>query len=200
MKKIKKEKWIAESMQTVDRIRGIKGTDVFYDIVQIQLLMASGREETATQIYNNIKKDIVGRIGENVELYCYFLYVSTLIVREEEYTAQVLSQVKKFFENGYDTYRILWILFYLSTDSDNKSIRLVRIKDVINSGCISPVMYIEAMNIINAQPVYYGCLISLKCRLLIMDAGTTLSVRSLRCRLQMLWLMRRILILILLLY
>ena len=40
MKKIKKEKWIAESMQTVDRIRGIKGTDVFYDIVQIQLLMA----------------------------------------------------------------------------------------------------------------------------------------------------------------
>lgn len=153
MKKIKKEKWIAESMQTVDRIRGIKGIDVFYDIVQIQLLMASGREETATQIYNNIKKDIVGRIGENVELYCYFLYVSTLIVREEEYTAQVLSQVKKFFENGYDTYRILWILFYLSTDSDNKSIRLVRIKDVINSGCISPVMYIEAMNIINAQPV-----------------------------------------------
>ena len=74
-------------------------------------------------------------------------------MREEEYTAQVLSQVKKFFENGYDTYRILWILFYLSTDSDNKSIRLVRIKDVINSGCISPVMYIEAMNIINAQPV-----------------------------------------------
>lgn len=42
---------------------------------------------------------------------------------------------------------------YLSTDSDNKSIRLVRIKDVINSGCVSPVMYIEAMNIINAQPV-----------------------------------------------
>ncbi len=32
-------------MQTVDRIRGIKGTDVFYDIVQIQLLMASGREQ-----------------------------------------------------------------------------------------------------------------------------------------------------------
>lgn len=43
-------------MQTVDRIRGIKGTDVFYDIVQIQLLIASGREETATQIYNYIKK------------------------------------------------------------------------------------------------------------------------------------------------
>ncbi len=60
-KKIKKEKWIAESMQTVDRIRGIKGTDVFYDIVQIQLLMASGREETATQIYNNIKKHIYGQ-------------------------------------------------------------------------------------------------------------------------------------------
>ena len=153
MKKIKKEKWIAESMQIVDRIRGIKGADAFYDIVQIQLLTVSGREETAAQIYNNIKKDIVGRIGDNVELYCYFLYVSTLIVREEEYTAQVYAQVKKFYENGYDTYRILWILFYLSADSDNKSIRLVRIKDTVNSGCVSPVMYIEAMNIINAQPV-----------------------------------------------
>ena len=26
----------------------------------------------------------IAKIGENVELYCYFLYVSTLIVREEE--------------------------------------------------------------------------------------------------------------------
>ena len=117
MKKIKKEKWLSSSMQIVDRIRGIKGQDPFYDLVQVQLLAMSGREESAVQIFDGFKKDIMGRIGDNVELYCYFLYVSTLMVKEEEYTAQVYSQVKKFYENGYDTYRVLWILFYLGPDS-----------------------------------------------------------------------------------
>ena len=154
MKKIKKEKWLSSSMQIVDRIRGIKGQDPFYDLVQVQLLAMSGREESAVQIFDGFKKDIIGRIGDNVELYCYFLYVSTLMVKEEEYTAQVYSQVKKFYENGYDTYRVLWILFYLGPDSEsNKSIKLIRIKDTVNIGCTSPVMYIEALNIINAQPV-----------------------------------------------
>ena len=154
MKKIKKEKWLSSSMQIVDRIRGIKGQNPFYDLVQVQLLAMSGREESAVQIFDGFKKDIIGRIGDNVELYCYFLYVSTLMVKEEEYTAQVYSQVKKFYENGYDTYRVLWILFYLGPDSEsNKSIKLIRIKDTVNTGCTSPVMYIEALNIINAQPV-----------------------------------------------
>lgn len=154
MKKIKKEKWLSSSMQIVDRIRGIKGQDPFYDLVQVQLLAMSGREESAVKIFDGLKKDIMGRIGDNVELYCYFLYVSTLMVKEEEYTAQVYSQVKKFYENGYDTYRVLWILFYLGPDSEsNKSIKLIRIKDTVNTGCTSPVMYIEALNIINAQPV-----------------------------------------------
>ena len=154
MKKIKKEKWLSSSMQIVDRIRGIKGQNPFYDLVQVQLLAMSGREESAVQIFDGLKKDIIGRIGDNVELYCYFLYVSTLMVKEEEYTAQVYSQVKKFYENGYDTYRVLWILFYLGPDSEsNKSIKLIRIKDTVNTGCTSPVMYIEALNIINAQPV-----------------------------------------------
>lgn len=73
----------------------------------------SGREEEASQMMELLKKDMLGRIGDDVEMYCYFLYVSTLLVKEEEYTQQVNRQVKKFFENGYDTYRLLWVLFIL---------------------------------------------------------------------------------------
>ena len=154
MKKIKKEKWISESLQIIDRIRGIKGSDPFYDIAQVQLFAMSGREEEASQMMELLKKDMLGRIGDDVEMYCYFLYVSTLLVKEEEYTQQVNRQVKKFFENGYDTYRLLWVLFYLDADTEsNKSIRLVRIKDIVNEGCTSPVIYLEAINILNAQPV-----------------------------------------------
>ena len=154
MKKIKKEKWIFESLQIIDRIRGIKGSDPFYDIAQVQLFAMSGREEEASQMMELLKKDMLGRIGDDDEMYCYFLYVSTLLVKEEEYTQQVNRQVKKFFENGYDTYRLLWVLFYLDADTEsNKSIRLVRIKDIVNEGCTSPVIYLEAINILNAQPV-----------------------------------------------
>lgn len=153
MHHIKKEKWFSECTKIVDRIRGIKGPDVFYDLVWVQLLCMSGRDEEAEDLYEKLKKDILGRIDDNVELYCYFLYVSTLVIKSEEYTAEVEKQVRKFFENGYDTYRILWVLFYLNSDTEsNRSIRLIRIKDIVNEGCNSPVMYLEAMNIINSQP------------------------------------------------
>lgn len=154
MKKIKKEKWIASSLQIIDRIRGINGAEPFYDLVQVQLFQLSGREEEARTMLDMLKRDIIGRIGDDVELYCYFLYVSTLVMKSDEYTAEVNRQVRKFFENGYDTYRVLWILFYLNTDTEsNKSIRLIRIKDMVNDGCSSPIMYLEAINIINSQPV-----------------------------------------------
>ena len=58
-----------------------------------------------------LKKDIVGRIGENVELILLFpvcLNTDGSVKRNTRH--RYYSQVKKFYENGYDTYRVLWIL------------------------------------------------------------------------------------------
>ncbi len=79
--------------------------------------------------------------------------MSTLERKDSLYTSDVSEIVTRYYDNGYDTWKLLWILFYIDGQiENNKSIKLIRIKDAFNDGCTSPVMYIEALNIYNEQP------------------------------------------------
>ncbi len=167
--------WITNSNQILDRIRGIDNDNVSYKLIQAQMCIAGQRIQEAEWLLDSAKTAL-GNIGSakdvpSVELYCYYLYVNSLAIKDESYTAKVASIVKNYYENGYDTWRILWIMFYLdSTINRNLSIKLLRIKDVCHNGCTSPVMYMEALSILNSQPallrvlnrfemqvLYFGC-------------------------------------------
>ncbi len=167
--------WVTNSNQILDRIRGLDNDGVSYKLIQAQIYIAGQRLQEAEWLLDSAK-NALGNISSakdaaSVELYCYYLYVNSLFLRDEGYTAKVAGTVKKYYENGYDTWRILWMLFYLDNSINrNLSIKLMRIKDVCHEGCISPVMYMEALSILNAQPallrvlnrfemqvLYFGC-------------------------------------------
>lgn len=78
--------------------------------------------------------------------------------------------------------------FYLNSDTENnKSIRLVRIKDIVNDGCTSPVIYLEAINILNAQPVLLRVLNKFEIKVINFGCRYGIINESSLCRLRM-WL------------
>lgn len=175
MKKSDMAGWISHSNQILDRIRGMGGDHVYFQLVQAQLYLAQRRQQEGEWLLEHVKNELdISRLSENVqnvELYCYYLYVNSMAVRDEAYTAKAAQTVRQYYENGYDTWRILWLLSYLDIAySRNQSIKLIRIKDVCHDGCASPIMYMEALSIMNAQPalvrvlnrfeqqvLYFGC-------------------------------------------
>ena len=73
--------------------------------------------------YYGGKLDEAGRILEHLdimpdenmpELYCYYLYLSSLYQRSESYTAEVTIQVEDYHRTFRDNWRIAWLLLYLS--------------------------------------------------------------------------------------
>lgn len=151
MKKIGVAVWIEHSNQILDRIRGMNGDDLYFRLVQAQLYFAQRRQQEGEWLLERVKAQLDGT--EPAELYCYYLYVHSLSQKDEKYTAEAAARVKRFYENGHDGWRMLWLLFYLDTSyGNNQSIKLLRIKDVCHAGCTSPVMYLEALLILNAQP------------------------------------------------
>ncbi len=181
--------WINNSNQILDRIRGLDNDSAFYKLAQAQMCVAQQRSDDAQWYLDSVKTEL-GNIGnakdvKSVELYCYYLYVNSLAMRDEAYNAKVAAIVKHYYENGYDTWRILWLLFYLDNSySRNLSIKLLRIKEVCHNGCTSPVMYMEALSILNAQPallrvlnrfemqvLYFGCKYKLISEKLAMQAA-----------------------------
>ena len=153
MKRITKQEWVINTNKILDRVRGLKKSDIIFDVLQAGVNFISGDDYNGSRILENIKDRVLSDVDNHIELYSLYLYVSTLERKDAGYTSDVAQIVTECYEHGYDSWVLLWILFYIDGHSENnKSIKLIRIKDCFNDGCISPVMYLEALNIYNAQP------------------------------------------------
>lgn len=153
MKREDKRAWQDKSLQIIERMRGICDDDIFFKLAQAQILLVQNRSDEAGWLIDNVRDFLEENKDSHVELYCYYLYVSAIYYKDKSYTFAAVKVIRDYYENGYDTWRVLWVLFYLDAAEDaNKSIKLLRIKDAYHNGCVSPVMYYEALQILNAQP------------------------------------------------
>lgn len=151
MKKITSGEWIETTNKLIERLRGMGNDTPYYKLIQAQVMIAMGQADECEWLLDSAREEIS---QQNVVLYCYYLYVNSLAKKDASYTAQVCEIIKKYYENGCDDWRVLWFLFYIDKQfSHNQSVKLIRIKDAYQMGCNSPVMYFEALHILNSQPV-----------------------------------------------
>ena len=154
MKKQDMKDWLEKSSQVVARLRAFKNQNEFYTVAQAQLYVMQGQDEDAKWLLDSVIEYIGDKKDENAELYCYYLYVNSLLKKDNEVTKKALNTVERYYENGHDDWRMLWLILYLDVEREkNLSIKLARIKDMYHKGYRSPVMYYEAMLVMNEQPV-----------------------------------------------
>lgn len=154
MRKISVNEWAEDSLKAIERVRGFDDSSNFIKLVQAQIYLSRSMDEQAGWLLGNVAEEILDERESNVELYAYYLYVRTLQKRNPDMTADVLRKVKHYYENGYDSWKLLWILLYLDNSYEsNKSLKIARIKEQYNKGCRSPLMYFEALNAFARQPV-----------------------------------------------
>lgn len=146
--------WAEDSLRVIERLRGFEDSSNFIKLVQAQIYLSRSMDDQAGWLLGNVAEEILDEREKNVELYAYYLYVRTLQKRNPDMTADVLRKVKHYYENGYDSWKLLWILLYLDNSYEsNKSLKIARIKEQYNHGCRSPLMYFEALNAFSRQPV-----------------------------------------------
>ena len=127
--------------------------DLFLKLALAQSFLMTREYEEGSKIIEEVKIKALASINSDPVIYCYYLYINSLYIRSGDYTEKVIKQVTQIYESGAKSWRILWILFYLNTDNEkNRSIRLIRLKEIIKKGCTSPVMYYEALKIFNFHP------------------------------------------------
>lgn len=153
MRKYSVNEWADDSLRAIDRMRGFSDDSNFIKLVQAQIYLSRSMEEQAGWLLGNVAEDILDERETNIELYAYYLYVRTIQKRNPEMTDDVLRKVKHYYENGHDSWKMLWILLYLDNSyENNKSLKIARIKEQYNRGCRSPLMYFEALNAFSRQP------------------------------------------------
>ena len=151
MKRIDSSDWIETTNKLIQRLRGYETDTPYYKLIQAQVMVAMGQAEECGWLLESARSEIDQK---DARLYCYYLYVNSLAKKDSSYTSQAAGIIKQYYENGNDDWRILWLLFYIDKDfNHNQSAKLIRIKDAYQAGCKSPVMYFEAVHILNSQPM-----------------------------------------------
>ncbi len=164
--------WIRESKIAIEAIRSIDDSSPYYRLALAQVLLAETKIQEAKELMENVKDEIVYSEGEDQILYCYMLYVNTLYNKDRSYSKKVTGIVQKIYEQNKN-WKILWLLLFLDEELElNSSLKILRIKEQFNSGCNSPIMYLEACYLLNSEPVLLRILNKFELNTLLFGAKT----------------------------
>lgn len=104
-------------------------------------------------------KWLLDRAGKSIReedsaiIYAYYLYLTTLITEDKEYVLRVKDVIEELYYNNDTTWQIAWLWMYLSKELHGHAQKKWDfLKDVFKKGCTSPVMYMEAVLLLNYQP------------------------------------------------
>lgn len=150
-RKISSTSWMKETEVLLGKLVEMDDHDVALKLFQVQLLVTQERYNEAQWFLKQADEAMDGEFDPT--LYCYYLYLTTLIDRQEAYIDEVAEQVERIFTQNSDNWRIAWLLLYLSEDySKSPSKKWIILEEQFKQGCSSPVLYIEAWNLIMANP------------------------------------------------
>lgn len=152
MKKISTSIWLKESGTLVERLVARNENDVSARLLQAQLLLTEERYNEAGWILDHVSELLQKGEGDST-LTAYYLYLTTLVHREEKYVDRVTAQVEQIYYSDESDWRVAWLLLYLSQEYQ-KSVtgKWIFLEKQFDMGCSSPILYMEALAMINNNP------------------------------------------------
>ncbi|MBO4901298.1 MAG: hypothetical protein J5518_00700 [Lachnospiraceae bacterium] len=144
LKLINVNAWTRESMKIVERLNAVDDKNPLSRLFQAQLLLVEERYNEANWILEHVVNDM-NIHNTDPEVYCYYLYLTTLYRREEDYVNQISAQVNSIYEQKPKAFQILWTLLYLDEHlAGSDSAKLAAIEKQFHMNCFSPILYMEA--------------------------------------------------------
>lgn len=151
-KKISTRTWMGETEKLVDRLAALDEKDIQTRLFQAQLLITQERYNEAKWQLDRIKEELDEETSPS-EIWCYYLYLTTLYSREEAYVDAVAGTVERTYRIHTGNWRIAWLMLYLSEEySRSPSKRWLLLEEQFGQKCTSPVLYVEAWHLLELNP------------------------------------------------
>lgn len=166
MKKMPKAMWLKETNKLVERRLAQDENKISARLIQAHLLITQERMNEAGWILDHVAELFEKGQGDD-SLLAYYDYLMTLIHPEPQFVRKVADEVEYLYGTDNTNWRIAWLLLYLS-ENYQKSVtgKWVFLEKQFTYGCTSPVIYLEAMTILNHNPALLRRLGSFELQLL----------------------------------
>lgn len=151
-RKIGTSAWLKETGKLVEKLVLQDENDIAVRLFQAQLLITEEKYNEAGWILDHVAGLLEERPEEETQL-AYYLYLTTLIHSEEKYINRVASDVEHIYKKEPSSWRVAWLLLYLSPEySKSATVKWELLEKQYHYGSRSPVIYIEALILLNNNP------------------------------------------------
>ncbi len=153
LKRISTGTWMAETNRLLNRLLEIDDRDIALKLFQAQMMLTEERYNEARWMIEKYEDRVAGCREEYPELWCYYLYLTTLYSREDSYVDEVAETVADMYVRNRGNWRIAWLLMYLSEEYIRDPVRKWGLlEEVFRYHCTAPVIYIEAWHLLCMNP------------------------------------------------
>lgn len=169
LRKIGTSTWLRETGRLVEKMVRQDPDDISARLFQAQVLITEENYNEAGWILDHVS-DLFEAEGADDTLLAYYYYLNTLIRGDAVYISRMTGKVEHIFRQDRTNWRVAWLLLYLSEDfQKSDKAKWDFLEELFGTGCTSPVLYIEALVLMNGNPallrklgrfeqqvVYYG--------------------------------------------
>ncbi len=150
LKEINTASWLKETDQLVQRMMSLDEQDPAAKLFFAQILITAERYHEAGWILEHFSE---GAEEITPELEAYYLYLSSLLRRDEAYTKQVANQIERIYKEQGESWRSAWLLLYVSRGYEmHAAAKWMFLEEQFAHGCRSPIIYFEAVQLLNRNP------------------------------------------------
>lgn len=153
LKKISTKTWMAETNKLLNRLMELDDREIVYKLFRVQLLLTEERYNEAKWLMEKQAAEVFAVQNERPEIWCYYLYLTTLYSKDYRYVDEAAEEVRQIYERRRGSWRIAWLLLYLSEEYVKDPMRRWELlEELFRYRCTSPVIYIEAWHMLSANP------------------------------------------------
>ena len=150
-KRIAASHWRKETEQLLDKMRTMDSRNPQGRLFMAHLYISSDKLLEAKWLLDRVESLV--QEGKDPTVYAYYLYLTTLIKGEEEYQQLVKEKVEELYYSQEGHWQIAWLMLHLSRELRGHAQRKWDfLQQVFQAGCTSPVLYTEAVLLLNYQP------------------------------------------------
>lgn len=134
--------WAKQSIQILEYLSAAEPGNDLYRLMKVQAFLVNRQRQEASWILEDYKRS---GANKNTPEWGYYLYLCTLMEREESYVDRLAGQIEEIFLEYSDNSLLFWVLLFVREDYyKNSSRRLKAIERWIENGSNSPFFYLEA--------------------------------------------------------
>lgn len=149
-KKIVTGTWAKKSIAILNHLLEIEPEADIYRLMKVQIFLFNRQRQEASWIMNDYKRSCADK---NTEEWGYYLYLCTLMEREETYVNKLAAEIEELFLLHSESSLLFWVLLFVREEYyESNAKRLLAIEQWIEKGNDSPFFYLEAFYLYCQEP------------------------------------------------